>query len=71
MRMTILAAATSVLLASRPASAQLDAAKDGPIVYGHHHLNVTSVEVHKKFGIETQGGAAAALGTSTVAPTSN
>ena len=26
------------LVAALPASAQLIAAKDGPIVYGHHHL---------------------------------
>ena len=31
------------------ASAQLTAAKDGPIVYGHHHLNTTNVDAQKKF----------------------
>ena len=36
-------------LASVPAPAQLLAAKDGPVVYGHHHLNVTSIDEHKKF----------------------
>jgi hypothetical protein len=39
-----------------PASAQLLAAKDGPVVYGHHHLNVTSIDAHKKFWVETLGG---------------
>lgn len=38
-----------VLALGSPASAQLLAAKDGPIVYGHHHLNATSIDEHKKF----------------------
>lgn len=42
--------------------AQLVAAKDGPVVYGHHHLNVTSVEDHQKFWIDTLGGVPAKLG---------
>ena len=29
--------------------AQLTAASKGPVVYGHHHLNVTSIDEHKKF----------------------
>src|ERR1044071_7616170 len=45
------------------ASAQLLAAKDGPIVYGHHHLNVTSVDQHKKFWVNTLGGTAITIGT--------
>lgn len=46
-----------------PASAQLVAAKDGPVVYGHHHLTVTSVEAHRTFWAEGLGGTAAKLGT--------
>ena len=38
------------------ANAQLVAGADAPIIYGHHHLNVTSVEAHKKFWAETLGG---------------
>jgi catechol 2,3-dioxygenase-like lactoylglutathione lyase family enzyme len=45
------------------ADAQLLAAKDGPIVYGHHHLVVTSVADHKKFWVDTLGGAAITIGT--------
>src|SRR5262245_22409409 len=45
------------------ASAQLLAAKDGPIVYGHHHLNVTSADEHKKFWVATLGGTAITIGT--------
>ena len=43
------------------ASAQLIAAKEGPIVYGHHHLNVTSVDEHRKFWT-TIGGTAIKIG---------
>lgn len=43
------------------AFAQLVAAKDGPIVYGHHHLNVTSVDEHRKFWT-TIGGTAIKIG---------
>ena len=38
------------------ASAQLLAAKDGPIVYGHHHVNATSVDEHMKFWVDALGG---------------
>jgi catechol 2,3-dioxygenase-like lactoylglutathione lyase family enzyme len=53
-----------LLLAPVPlASAQLLAAKDGPIVYGHHHLVVSSVADHKKFWVDTLGGVAVTIGT--------
>ena len=45
------------------ASAQLLAAKDGPVVYRHHHLNVTSLDAHRKFWIDTLGGTPVKLGT--------
>jgi catechol 2,3-dioxygenase-like lactoylglutathione lyase family enzyme len=54
------------LLALAPASqasAQLVAAKDGPIVYGHHHLNTTNVDAQKKFFVDTLGGTAVKIGT--------
>jgi catechol 2,3-dioxygenase-like lactoylglutathione lyase family enzyme len=38
------------------ASAQLLAAKEAPIAYGHHHLNVTSIAEQKKFFVDTLGG---------------
>ena len=38
-----------LLTMSGTASAQLTAAKDGPIVYGHHHLNVSNLDEQKKF----------------------
>ena len=47
-------ATLGVLEAGSPA--QLTAAKDGPVVYGHHHFNVTSVDEHMKFWVDTLGG---------------
>jgi catechol 2,3-dioxygenase-like lactoylglutathione lyase family enzyme len=44
-------------------SAQLIAANDGPVVYGHHHLNVTSIDAQKKFFVDTLGGVAIKVGT--------
>jgi catechol 2,3-dioxygenase-like lactoylglutathione lyase family enzyme len=49
---------------STPAGAQLVAAADGPVVYGHHHLTVTNVDAHKAFWIGALGGTPAKLGTS-------
>jgi len=49
-----------------PASAQLLAAKDGPIVYGHHHLNATSPDEAKKFWVDTLGGTLVKFGTNNV-----
>ncbi len=51
-----------VLAPAPKASAQLLAAKDGPIVYGHHHLNVTSVEEHRRFWVDALGGVPARIG---------
>ena len=51
-------------LAFAPSSvaAQLVAAKDGPIVYGHYHVNATDPEQHKKFWADTLGGTAITIG---------
>jgi len=46
-----------------PASAQLVSHPDAPIRIGHYHLNVTSVEAHKKFWVDTLGGTAMKFGT--------
>ena len=37
--------------------------KEGPIVYGHHHLNASNVDAQKKFFVETLGGKAIKIGT--------
>jgi catechol 2,3-dioxygenase-like lactoylglutathione lyase family enzyme len=43
-------------------SAQVLPAKDGPIVYGHHHLNTTNMEAQKKFFVDTLGGTVVKIG---------
>jgi predicted enzyme related to lactoylglutathione lyase len=53
------------LLAPSGASAQLVAAKDGPIVYGHHHLSAADVDAAKKFWTGVMGGTLARVGTGT------
>jgi len=58
-----LASALLVLASASESSAQLRAAKDGPIVYGHHHLNTTNMAAQKKFFVETLGGKAITIGT--------
>ena len=58
----ILNLALLVLLPST-ASAQLLAAKEGPIVYGHHHVNATNPAEHKKFWADTLGGTVIKVGT--------
>src|SRR5207248_811308 len=45
---------------------QLLAAKDAPIVCGHHHLDVTSIDEHKKFWVDTLGGKAVKVGPNEV-----
>ena len=51
-----------VLAVAPVALAQLTAASQGPIVYGHHHLTVTSIDEHKKFWVDTLGGELVTLG---------
>jgi catechol 2,3-dioxygenase-like lactoylglutathione lyase family enzyme len=59
----LLASALLVLALASTASAQLAAAKDGPIVYGHHHLNTANMEAQKKFFVDTLGGKLIKIGT--------
>lgn len=59
---TALALGLLLLVNTVPASAQLIAAKDGPVVYGHHHLNVTSAADHKKFFVDALGGIPVTIG---------
>jgi predicted enzyme related to lactoylglutathione lyase len=62
-RARLITAAVLLLLPARVASAQLLAAKDGPIVYGHHHLNAANVEASKTFWVDALGGVVTTLGT--------
>lgn len=52
-----------ILIHASTASAQLLAAKEGPIVYGHHHLNVTNAADHKRFWVDALGGVLTQVGT--------
>jgi catechol 2,3-dioxygenase-like lactoylglutathione lyase family enzyme len=62
-RRFVLAAFTVfVLAAASTASAQLTAAKDGPIVYGHHHVAASDIAAHKKFWADTLGGTVTKFG---------
>ena len=53
----------SLVTVARTASAQLLVAKDGPVVYGHHHLNTTNMAAQKRFFVDTLGGTAIKIGT--------
>jgi len=53
----------SLVTVARGASAQLLAAKDGPIVYGHHHLSTANLDAQKKFLVDTLGGVSMKIGT--------
>jgi len=43
--------------------AQILVAKDGPVVYGHHHLNTTDMAAQKKFFVDTLGGTVVKFGS--------
>lgn len=45
-----------LLAAATAAVAQIPADREGPVVYGHHHLAVSDVAAHKRFWIDTLGG---------------
>jgi len=56
MRLRIAFVALIVVAFASSASAQLLAAKDGPIVYGHHHLAASDIPAQLKFFADTLGG---------------
>jgi len=57
-----MALAALVLATVSPTSAQLLSNPEAPVRIGHYHLNVTSVEAHKKFWVDTLGGTAMKFG---------
>jgi catechol 2,3-dioxygenase-like lactoylglutathione lyase family enzyme len=63
---SVAVATTFLLSLASTASAQLVAAKDGAIVYGHHHLNATNIDEQKKFFVDTLGGTAVKFGANNV-----
>ena len=49
-------ALTFVVALPSTSQAQILVAKDGPVVYGHHHLNTTDMAAQKRFFVDTLGG---------------
>lgn len=58
-------AAALLLAPTSPTFAQL-LNQNAPVVVGHFHLNVTSIEAHKKFWVDTLGGTAIKIGSAEV-----
>ena len=62
----LLAGTVALLALSTPLPGQLLAARDNSFAVGHHHLNVTDVESHKRFWADLLGGEAAMFGNAHV-----
>lgn len=62
MRTTLITLAAIVSCVTTPAFAQLVSHPDARVRIGHYHLNVTSIEAHKKFWADTLGGKAIKFG---------
>src|SRR6202046_3300226 len=54
---------TILLFMPAIAGAQILVAGEGPVVYGHHHLNTTNMDAQKKFYADTLGGSVVRIGT--------
>src|SRR5262249_40272224 len=52
-----------LLLVPAVSNAQILVAGEGPVVYGHHHLNTTNMAAQKKFYVDTLGGVLVKFGT--------
>src|SRR3977135_1090764 len=65
MKQTLFSVASALVVTgcALEASAQLVATKDGPIVYGHHHVNTTNIAAQKKFFVDTLSGTLVKIGT--------
>src|SRR5436190_15465248 len=63
MKASVLALTALLFFAAAPCDfAQLVSHADAPIRIGHYHLNVTSIDAHKKFWVDTLGGTAMKFG---------
>ena len=56
-----LTVAAAILLSPIAARAELTN-RDAPVIVGHYHLNVTSIDEHKRFWVDTLGGTAMTIG---------
>lgn len=63
MRPTAKALAALLLLVAAPAALGQTITAQGPVVYGHHHLNTTDMAAQKRFYVDTLGGTLATIGT--------
>jgi catechol 2,3-dioxygenase-like lactoylglutathione lyase family enzyme len=63
MRRLVHAAVILLCCFASPAFAQLISNPDAPVRIGHYHLNVTSLDAHKTFWVDTLGGTLMKLGT--------
>ena len=61
----ILLAVAAIAIAAPASHAQILVAGEGPVVYGHHHLNTTNMAAQKKFYVETLGGTLKHIGAGT------
>src|SRR5689334_11647781 len=52
-----------LLLVPTVSGAQIRVAGEGPVVYGHHHLNTTNMDAQKKFFVATLGGTLVQIGS--------
>jgi predicted enzyme related to lactoylglutathione lyase len=53
----------AILLLPTISGAQIRVAGEGPVVYGHHHLNTTNMDAQKKFFGDTLGGTVVTIGS--------
>jgi catechol 2,3-dioxygenase-like lactoylglutathione lyase family enzyme len=56
MRAIVLSIAALLVLIAGPSGAQLSPANEAGVTFGHVHLNVSDVEVHKKLFVDVFGG---------------
>src|SRR5215469_7961399 len=52
-----------LLLVPAVSRAQILVAGEGPVLYGHHHLNTTNMTAQKKFFVDTLGGTVVTIGS--------
>jgi catechol 2,3-dioxygenase-like lactoylglutathione lyase family enzyme len=62
MRLATFSAIAALVALPALAAAQTIVA-EGPVVYGHHHLNTTDMAAQRRFYVETLGGTLATVGT--------
>jgi predicted enzyme related to lactoylglutathione lyase len=66
MNRSLALAAAVLLFVPATTSAQLVAAREAPIAYGHHHVNATDPDAHKKFWVDALGGTIAQFGANKI-----